>query len=140
MLTNRQNSSNVEISNFNSLKLARFSNLVLFKLDTVLYPKLAYGKIVLFESNSFQSLANLSVKINKNACVVAPLMDNMKYCCYISIKKFAICYNSNLPPSFENIAVEDKYIFSYCLENTKHTYNSKVFILWQRYFHCMSYK
>ena len=43
-----------------------------------------------FEINSFQSLANFNVK-NENVCVVATLMDNMKYCSYISIKKFAIC-------------------------------------------------
>ena len=48
-------------------------------------------KALLFETNSFQNLANFNVKKNENICVVAPLMDNMKYCCYISIKKFAVC-------------------------------------------------
>ena len=42
------------------------------------------------KTNSFQSIINLHVK-NTNVCVVAPLMDCMKYCCYINIKKFAIC-------------------------------------------------
>ena len=40
--------------------------------------------------NSFQSLANFNVK-NENVCVVAPLKDNINYCCYTSVKKFAIC-------------------------------------------------
>ena len=46
----------------------------------------------------------------------------------------------NPPPSFWNIAVKDKHVFGYCLENTKDTQYSKVFILWQQYLHCMSYK
>ena len=50
-----------------------------------------YRKALPFETNSFQSLANFNVKKNENVCVVVPLMDNIKYCCYISIKKFAIC-------------------------------------------------
>ena len=45
-------------------------------------------KVLLFETNSFQSLTNLNVK---KGCVVAPLIDNIKYCYYISIKIFAIC-------------------------------------------------
>ena len=49
-----------------------------------------YRKALPFETNSFQSLANFNVK-NENLCVVVPLMDNIKYCCYISLKKFAIC-------------------------------------------------
>ena len=50
-----------------------------------------YRKALPFETNSFQSLANFNVTKNENVCVVVPLMDNIKYCCYISIKKFAIC-------------------------------------------------
>ena len=49
-----------------------------------------YRKAFPFETHSFQSLANLNVKKNENVCVVVHLMD-IKYCCYISIKKFAIC-------------------------------------------------
>ena len=49
-----------------------------------------YRKALLFETNSFQSLANFNIKKNENVCVVAPLMNNMKYCCYNSIKKFTI--------------------------------------------------
>ena len=50
-----------------------------------------YRKALPFETNSFQSLANFNVKKIENVCVVVTLMDNIKYCCYISIKKFAIC-------------------------------------------------
>ena len=48
-------------------------------------------KRLLFETNSFQSPTNLNVEKNENVYVVAPLMDNMKYRSYISIRKFAIC-------------------------------------------------
>ena len=41
--------------------------------------------------NKFFAKSNFNVKKLKMFCVVALLMDNMKYCCYISIKKFAIC-------------------------------------------------
>ena len=74
------------------------ASLLIYSLSYIiskLYPILAYAKslleALLFETNSFQSLANFNVKKNLKVCVVAPIMDNMKYCCYISVKKFAIC-------------------------------------------------
>ena len=64
------------------------------KLGTVLYPNLAYANSF---TEKFCSLKQIlcKVKLNstlkiENVCVVAPLMDN-KYCCYISMEKFAIC-------------------------------------------------
>ena len=76
------------------------ASLLIYSLSYIiskLYLILAYAKsfteklALLFETNSFQSLANFNVKKNLKVCVVAPIMDNMKYCSYISIKKFAIC-------------------------------------------------
>ena len=67
------------------------ASLLIYSLSYIiskLYPNLAYTKK--FYRKALLKV-NFNVKKNKNVCVVAPLMDNMKYCSYISIKKFAIC-------------------------------------------------
>ena len=49
-----------------------------------------YRKALLFETNSFQSLANFNVKKMK---MFGQDVVTSVYCCFISIKKFAICDN-----------------------------------------------
>ena len=48
------------LSNFNSLTLGSFSNLVLLKLNTVLYPNLAYAKSF---AEKFWSLKQILCKV-----------------------------------------------------------------------------
>ena len=112
-----------------------------------LYPILAYAKsfteklALLFETNSFQSLVNFNVKKKSKSLCSSPYNGQHKVLLlhqYKDVLQFVIF--KNLPSSFWNIAVKDKHVFSWCLENTKYTHYSKVFILWQQYLHCISYK
>ena len=98
-----------------------------------------YRKALPFETNSFQSLANFNVKKWKCLCS-SPF--KWQHQVLLSHQYKEVCnlwYLKPLPSSFWNIVVKDKHVFSWCLENTKHTHYSKVFILWQQYLHCISY-